>query len=581
MKKLFVYFRGYRRDGVLGPLFKLLEALFELFVPLVVAAMIDNGIAAGDYAYIGRMSLLLAALGVVGLVFSITAQYFAARAAVGFTTRLRHALFAHIGRLSYTELDGLGTSTMLTRLTSDMNQVQSGLNLTLRLLLRSPFVVFGAMIMAFTIDVPSALVFAVAIPALSLVVFGIMLLCIPLYKKVQTRLDGVTGHTRENISGARVIRAFCREEQEVADFHRRNEALTAVQERVGRLSAALNPLTYVLINAAIMVLLYTGAVRVDAGLLTAGQVVALYNYMSQILVELIKLANLIINMTKSVACANRIAAVLDLPTGMPEGESVPAPVPGAPAVSFRDVSLSYRGASGAALDGVTFDAMPGETIGVIGGTGSGKSSLVGLILRAYDVSAGSVSLDGNDVRDYPLAALRERVGLVPQKAELFHGSIRENLLFGCRTADDERLQEALSAAQAADFVAEKPGGLDFVVEAHGRNLSGGQRQRLTIARALVRRPDVLILDDSASALDFATDAALRRALRELPYHPTVFVVSQRTSSLAHADRIIVLDEGRPVGVGTHAELLENCPVYREIYDSQYKKEEQGKGGVCA
>lgn len=577
MKKLFVHLRPYTKESILGPLFKLFEALLELFVPLVVAAIVDRGIAVGDRSYIWRMALLLVLIGLVGLGFSVTAQYFAARASVGFVARVRRALFAHIGRLSYTEMDTLGSATMITRLTSDMNQVQTGLNLTLRLLLRSPFVVFGAMIMAFTIDVPAALTFVAVIPALSVVVFGIMLLCIPLYKKVQGKLDRVLLLVRENLGGARVLRAFCREEAEKEQFTEANESLTAVQRYVGRISALLNPLTYVLINAAVIWLIYIGAVRVELGILTQGMVIALYNYMSQILVELIKLANLIITMTKSVACGKRVAAVLDIPAGMPEGERIPAPVAGAPTVEFRHASLTYRGASGHALTDASFKVGRGETVGIIGGTGSGKSSLVGLIYRAYDVTEGAVLVDGNDVRAYPLAALREQIGVVPQKAQLFRGSIRDNLRVGKKDATDEEIRAALAAAQAADFVAEKPGGLDFMVEAGGKNLSGGQRQRLTIARALLRRPDILILDDSASALDFATDAALRRSLRTLEGAPAVFIVSQRTSSIRHADRIVVLDEGHTVGLGTHEELLDSCPVYREIYDSQYKKEGENNG----
>lgn len=581
MKKLFPYFRGYGRECVLGPLFKLLEALFELFVPLVVARIIDEGIGTGDDSLILRLALLLVLLGFAGLAFSLTAQYFAARAAVGFASRVRHALFAHIGRLPTEELDEAGNATLLTRLTSDMNQVQSGVNLTLRLALRSPFIVFGAMVMAFTIDLRSALIFAGVIPVLFAVTFTVMLLAIPRYRTVQGRLDRVMTLTRENLTGARVIRAFCREEEEEKTFIRENEALTRENKKVGALSAVLNPATYVLINGAVILLIYTGAVRVDAGVLTQGAVVALYNYMSQILVELIKLANLIINITKSVACGNRIGALLAVDADLPEGDAVPAPVAGAPTVEYRGVSLVYRGASGRALDGVSFAAGKGETVGVIGGTGSGKTSLVSLLYRAYDATDGTVLLDGRDVRDYPLAALRARIGVVPQKALLFRGSIRDNLAFGKPDATDDEMWEALTAAQAADFVREKPGGLDFALEAGGRNLSGGQRQRLTVARALVRRPDVLILDDSASALDFATEAALRAALRSLSYRPTVLIVSQRQSSIAHADRIVVLDEGAAVGIGRHEDLWSSCPVYREIYDSQNKQEEKGKEGAHA
>lgn len=573
MKKLLKYLRPYRKESILGPLFKLAEALLELLVPLAVAAIIDRGIRAGNYGYVFGMAGLLVLFGAVGLAFSVTAQYFAARAAVGFTARVRHALFSHIGRLSHTELDALGQSTMITRMTSDMNQIQNGLNLTLRLLLRSPFVVFGAMIMAFTVDPTSALIFVAVIPALSIVVFGVMLLSIPLYKKVQARLDGVTLSVRENLAGARVIRAFCREESEVSDFAEKNKVLSRTQRVAGRISALLNPLTFVLINLAIVYLIYTGAIRVEAGILTQGMVIALYNYMSQILVELIKLASLIITMTKSVACARRVSAVLDLPAGMQEGEGDLSPMPGAPAVSFAGATLSYRGAGAPAVIDATFHTMPGEVVGIIGGTGSGKSSLVAMIPRAYDANEGSVSVFGHDVREYSLAALRKKIGIVPQNVQLFRGSIRDNIKVGKKDATDEEIWAALAVAQAADFVREKEGGLDFLLEAGGKNLSGGQCQRLTIARALVRKPAILILDDSTSALDFATDAALRRALREEAGDATVFLVSQRTSSIRHADRIVVLDDGEIVGLGRHDDLLLSCPVYREIYDSQYKKED--------
>lgn len=570
MKKLFVYMKGYGRQCVLGPLFKLLEASLELLVPLVIAAIIDRGIAGGDRGYILRMGLLLAALGLVGLIFSVTAQYFAADASVGFVARIKHALFAHLQSLSYAELDKLGTSTMITRMTSDMNQLQNGVNLTLRLLLRSPFVVFGAMIMAFTIDVRAALVFAVAIPVLSVVVFGIMLVSIPLYKKVQSRVDGVLRATRENLNGVRVLRAFCREEAEVREFEEKNDALTDAQKFVGRISALMNPLTYVIINAAICALIYTGALRVEAGLLTQGAVIALYNYMSQILVELIKLANLIITITKAVACGNRIASVLEIPAGMEAHPEVSSTVQNGDAVRFTDVSLRYA-TSGEALEHISFSAAPGETVGVIGGTGSGKSSLVNLIPRFYDAASGSVTVDGVDVRAWDTETLRQKIGVVPQKAVLFRGTVRDNMRWGNPGATDGEIWDALERAQAKSVVEGKEGGLDFRIEQGGRNLSGGQRQRLTIARALVRKPEILILDDSASALDFATDAALRKALRELS-GVTVFIVSQRTSSIAHADRIIVLDEGRSAGIGTHDELLASSEVYREIYDSQFKKE---------
>lgn len=577
MKKLLKYLRPYRRESILGPLLKLAEALLELIVPLVVAAIIDDGIKKGNTPYVWGMAGLLVAFGLLGLAFSVTAQYFSARAAVGFTARVRHALFAHIGRLSHAELDALGESTMITRLSSDMNQIQNGLNLTLRLLLRSPFVVFGAMVMAFTVDPTSALIFVAVIPVLSVVVFGVMLISIPLYKKVQNRLDGVTLAARENLSGARVIRAFCREDEEIADFAEKNRALVATQRKAGRISALLTPLTLVIINLAILYLIYTGAVRVELGLLTQGMVIALYNYMSQILVELIKLASLIITMTKSVACARRVSAVLDLPRGMEEGEGDLPPAPGAPAVSFEGATLTYRYAAAPALANATFSAMPGEVVGVIGGTGSGKSSLISLIPRAYDASEGKVTVFGHDVRDYSLAALREKIGIVPQKVQLFRGSIRDNIKVGKKTATDDEIWAALEIAQAADFVREKEGALDFLLEAGGKNLSGGQRQRLSIARALVRRPKILILDDSTSALDFATDAALRRALRESAGDATVFLVSQRTGSISHADRILVLDDGEIVGHGRHEDLLASCPVYREIYDSQYKKEDVVNG----
>jgi len=572
LKKLLKYMKGYKRECVLGPLFKLLEATLELLVPLVIARIIDVGIPAADTGYIIRMCLLLAAFGLVGLGFSVTAQYFAAGAAVGFVSRIRHALFAHFGKLSYTELDSLGTSTMITRMTSDINQIQNGVNLTLRLLLRSPFVVFGSMIMAFTIDTPSALVFAAVIPVLSVVVFGIMLLSIPLYKKVQAALDRVTGSTRENLNGVRVIRAFCRQETEIREFEEKNGALAASQKFVGRISALMNPLTYVIINIGIAVLIYTGALRVEHGLLTQGAVIALYNYMSQILVELIKMANLIITITKAVACGNRVGAVLEIPAGMPSHPELSRAPSDSDAVRFDDVSMRYRGSADTALSHISFHAKKGETIGIIGGTGSGKTSLMNLIPRFYDVESGRVTVGGVDVRAQDTDALRRRVGIVPQKAVLFSGTIRENLLWGNPDATDEMLHDALAIAQASDVVKSKEDGLDSRLEQGGQNLSGGQRQRLTIARALVRRPEILILDDSASALDFATDAALRRALRELPDDITVFIVSQRTSSIAHADRILVLEDGEMAGIGTHEELLESCSVYREIHESQFKKE---------
>lgn len=572
MFKLLGYMKSYKKEAVLGPLFKLLEALLELLVPLVIAAVIDTGIAGNDRSYVIRMCLLLVGLGVVGLVFSITAQYFAAKASVGFVSRLRHALFAHIQSLSYTELDTLGTSTLITRMTSDMNQVQSGVNLTLRLLLRSPFVVFGAMIMAFTIDVKAALIFAVTIPVLSVVVFGIMLWCIPLYKRVQRKLDGVLSATRENLTGVRVIRAFCKEEEQISRFDSCNQDLTRTQKYVGRISALMNPVTFVLINLAIIWLVYTGALRVEAGLISQGAVVALYNYMSQILVELIKLANLIINITKSVACGNRIQSVFEIQSTLAEADHAPQPVSSPYAVEFSHVSLRYANAGGDALTDISFAARPGETIGVIGSTGSGKSSLVNLIPRFYDATCGQVLVDGVNVKEYPLDDLRSRIGVVPQKAVLFKGTIRDNLRWGNPDATDAELLEAVQTAQAREVLAQK-GGLDFELEQGGKNLSGGQKQRFTIARALVKHPRILILDDSASALDFATDAALRKAIREMPGNPTVFIVSQRTSSLQHADQILVLEDGAVVGAGTHEELLESCEVYQEIYQSQFRKED--------
>lgn len=574
MKHLLKQLKAYRKESILGPLFKLLEAGFELLVPLLVAAMIDQGVKLGDKSVIARMSLMMVGLGLIGLLCSVTAQYFAAKAAVGSTTRLRRALFAHLQTLSYTELDTIGASTMLTRLTSDMNQVQSGVNLTLRLALRSPFVVFGAMVMAFTIDVHAASVFAIVIPILFAVVFGVMIVCIPLYRKVQARLDRVLGMTRENLTGVRVLRAFGREEEQKREFSARNDALTKEQNHVGRISVLLNPVTYVIINLAIVALIRTGALRVESGALSQGDVIALYNYMSQILVELIKLANLVLNITRAVACCNRIGSVLEIESSQHSPQTEPETTADAPAIEFRRAGLRYAGAGGDALDGISFRAEKGQTIGVIGGTGSGKTTLVNLIPRFYDATEGSVLVDGVPVEQYPLESLRRRIGVVPQKAVLFHGTIRENLLWGDPDAGDGTLREALRAAQAEEIVQGKEGGLDFEIEQGGRNLSGGQRQRLTIARALVRKPEILILDDSASALDFATDAALRKALRALPERPTVVIVSQRTSSIRHADQIIVLDNGHMVGLGTHEELLRTCEVYREIHESQYKKEER-------
>ena len=576
VKSLFAYMKDYKKECVLGPLFKLLEASFELMVPLVMAAVIDVGIANGDRGYIGRMCLVMAALGVIGLVCSITAQFFAAKASVGVAAKLRHALFAHIQELSFTEMDTAGTSTLITRMTSDINQVQNGLNLALRLLLRSPFVVFGAMVMAFTIDVPAALVFVVAIPLLAVVVFGVMLWTMPRYKKVQAGLDRVLGNTRENLTGVRVIRAFGREETETGRFETENNALTKLQEHVGRVSALMNPVTYVIINLATVVLIWVGAVRVDTAIITQGAVVALINYMSQILVELIKLANLIINITKALACASRVQGVLDTESSMEAPQALSNVVEqNQERVTFRNVALTYQGAGAASLSGLSFSVKPGETVGVIGGTGSGKSSLVNLIPRFYDATQGDVLVDGHNVRDYPLASLREKVGVVPQKAVLFTGTIRDNLKWGKPDATDEELWQALETAQARDFVEEKPGGLDEPVSQGGKNFSGGQRQRLTIARALVRKPEILILDDSASALDFATDARLRKAIRQMEGGPTVFIVSQRASSIRYADKIIVLDDGEAVGIGTHEGLLKHCEVYREIFESQFQREERG------
>ncbi len=567
MKKLLVYLKDYIKESILGPLFKLLEALFELFVPLVIAAIIDTGIENGDTGYIVKMCLVLVLLGFVGLAFSITAQYFAAKASVGFVSKIRHVLFGHIQSLSYSELDQIGTSTLITRMTSDMNQVQNGMNLALRLLLRSPFVVFGAMIMAFTIDVPSAMIFVYVTIVLLIVVFGIMLGSIPLYKKVQQKLDAVMTVTRENLTGVRVIRAFCKEDEETDDFINKNNELTASQKFVGKISALMNPVTYVIINLAIIWLIHTGAVSVNEGILTQGAVVALYNYMSQILVELIKLANLIINITKSIACGNRIQAVLDIKPDLESGNSSC----NEGSVEFDHVNLRYKNAGADSLSDITFTAAKGETIGIIGGTGSGKSSLVNLIPRFYDAASGEVKVGGVNVKDMDVEQLREKIGVVPQKAVLFHGTIRENMQWGVTNASDDEIMEAIEAAQGLDVIKAK-GGLDCEIEQGGKNLSGGQRQRLTIARALVKKPEILILDDSASALDFATDAALRKSLRELDYHPTVFIVSQRTSSIQHADRIIVLDDGAAVGIGTHDELMKSCSVYQEIYNSQFKKE---------
>lgn len=578
MKKLLCYLREYGKECVLGPLFKLLEASFELLVPLVMASIIDVGVKNGDRPYVAKMAVILVALGLIGLVCAITAQYFAAKASVGFAANLRHALFAHIQKLGFADMDEAGSATLITRMTSDVNQVQNGVNLTLRLLLRSPLVVFGSMVMAFTIDWRLALIFAVLIPLLSVVVFGVMLWTMPRYKQVQADLDKVLNVTRENLTGVRVIRAFGREEDETARFRKENQALTSLQVFVGRVSALMNPVTYVLINLGTIVLIWAGGFRVESGGITQGQLVALINYMAQILVELIKLANLIINITKSLACANRVEAVLEIrpsltsPNSAANGSPIHAP---AGAVEFQNVSLRYRGAGDESLSHVSFAVRPGQTVGVIGGTGSGKSSLVNLIPRFYDATGGSVLVGGRDVRDWPLAELRGRIGVVPQRAALFTGTVRENLLWGRDNAGDGELWDALETAQAKEFIAAKAKGLEEPVSQGGRNFSGGQRQRLTIARALVRKPEILILDDSASALDFATDLKLRTAIRNLPENPTVFLVSQRAASIRHADLILVLDDGEIVGAGTHEELLKTCGVYREIYESQFKKEEGG------
>ena len=576
MRKLLVYLKDYKKESALAPLFKMLEATFELFVPLVVAAIIDKGITTGDSGYVLRMGLILISLGIVGLVCSITAQYFAAKAAVGFSTKLKHALFGHIQSLSFTEIDTLGTSTMITRMTSDTNQVQNGVNMVLRLFLRSPFIVFGAMIMAFTIDVKAAMIFVVTIPLLSIVVFGIMILTMPMYRKVQANLDRVLGSTRENLTGARVIRAFSKEQEETEHFEKENAALADMQLFVGKISALTNPVTYIIINAATIILLYTGAVRVDEGSITQGEVVALVNYMSQILIELVKLANLIITITKALACANRIESVFEMQSSMEwkEASESNGKAEGDLSVEFDHVSLTYAGAGAESLSDIDFRAKRGQTIGIIGGTGSGKSSLVNMIPRFYDATKGEVRVDGRNVKDYSMEELREKIGVVLQKAVLFQGTIRENLLWGKGDATEEELWQAVETAQAREFVEQKEGKLDAPVAQEGRNLSGGQRQRLTIARALVGHPDILILDDSASALDYATDAALRKAIKELEGEMTVFIVSQRASSIRYADQIIVLDDGCMVGIGTHDELLRSCEVYQEIYYSQFPKEKE-------
>ena len=574
MRKLLIYLKDYKKESVLAPLFKMLEAIFELFVPLVMSAVIDVGIKNSDKPYIIRMCLVLVALGIIGLVCSITAQYFAAKAACGFATKLRHSLFDHIQSLSFSEMDTIGTSTLITRMTSDINQVQNGVNMTLRLFLRSPFVVFGSMIMAFTISIKAAMIFVVAIPLLSAVVFGIMYMSIPLYKNVQSNLDDVLRITHENLTGSRVIRAFHKEDNEIEQFENSNNSLSKLQIYVGKISALMNPITYTIINIAIVALIWTGAIQVNIGDISQGNVVALVNYMSQILVELVKFANLIVLINKAIACGNRVESVFEINSSLIEpekpavvGEKLPDTV-----VSFDHVSLKYKNSSQDSLTDINFDVKRGETIGIIGGTGSGKSSLVNMLPRFYDYTGGQLKIDGIDVKDYAVDDLRNKIGVVMQKAVLFKGTIRENLKWGNPDASDADLMEALETAQAAEVVQGKENGLDAEVAQGGKNFSGGQKQRLTIARALVRKPEILILDDSASALDYATDAALRKAIRDMKNSPTVFIVSQRAASILYADKIIVLDDGKVAGIGTHTELLENCPVYQEIYYSQFPKE---------
>ncbi len=568
MRSLLKYIKDYRKESILAPLFKMLEASFELMVPLVMASIIDRGIAHNDTAQIIKMGLVLVLLAAVGLISAVTAQYFSAKAAVGFATKLRSALFAHIQGLSYTELDTIGTSTLITRMTSDVNQLQNGVNLTLRLLLRSPFIVFGAMVMAFTVDVKVAFIFVVAIPLLSIVVFGIMIASIPLYKKVQAALDKILGRTRENLAGARVIRAFCNEEAETAGFERENELLLNTQVFVGKISAAMNPVTYIIINIALVVLLWTGAVRVDSGVITQGAVVALVNYMSQILVELVKLANLIIQLTKALACAKRVEGIFAVTSSMANG-SLENGSDEDPAIVFDHVCLTYSGGGDESLTDIDFAVKKGETVGIIGGTGSGKTSVVNLIPRFYDATKGTVRINGRDIRDYDIETLRDTIGVVPQRAVLFKGTIRENLLWGNEDASGADIEDALRISQAKEFVDTKEGRLDFMIAQGGKNLSGGQRQRLTIARAIVRKPQILILDDSASALDFATDAKLRAAIKGMENDMTVIIVSQRASSIQYADKIVVLDDGAVAGIGTHEELLAENEIYQEIYYSQF------------
>ena len=608
MRKLLIYLKDYKKESILGPLFKLLEASFELIVPLVVASMIDVGIPAQDKGYIVKMALVLVALGIIGLTSSVTAQFFAAKAAVGFATKVRHALFEHIQKLTFGQMDSQGTATLITRMTSDVNQVQNGVNLVLRLFLRSPFIVFGAMIMAFTVDVKAALIFVVVIPLLLVVVFAILLISIPMFGRVQANLDQVMRTTRENLTGSRVIRAFAKEPEEIEEFRRENRVLRNVQVVAGRVSALMNPVTYIIINGGLMTLIYVGALQIEGGILSQGQVVALINYMSQILVELIKLANLIITVTKAIACGNRIEAVMEIPAGFPEesgetgrspmqdGRKLTEPKKGSGKsdislsreeltredypykVVFDQVGMAYNEGGDEAISDVNLKVKRGETIGVIGGTGSGKSTLVNLIPRFYDVTRGRVLVDGTDVRDMEPEKLRSKIGMVLQKAVLFRGTIRENLFWGNEGATDEEIWKALETAQAKEFVEQKEDGLDTMIEQEGRNLSGGQRQRLSIARALVRKPEILILDDSSSALDYATDLKLRQAIKALPGDMTVFIVSQRASSLMHADQIIVLDDGDVVGLGTHEELLKSCETYREIYDTQVEKRTEQQDG---
>lgn len=569
MKKLLIYMKGYKKQCVLAPLFKMLEACFELFIPLVVASIIDTGIKNSDTSYIVRCCIVMVALGVIGLSCTLFAQYFSAYCAVGFVTQIKHGLFKHVSSLSYSEIDTLGTSTLITRMTSDINQVQSGVNLTLRLFMRSPVIVFGAMIMAFFVDVKASLVFVVAIPLLALVVFGIILSTIPLYKRVQGRLDKVLNSSRENLTGARVIRAFGLEESEKEKFHKRTEELNTAQSFVGKISAIMNPATYAIVNLSIAILIWRGAIRVDVGGLSQGQVIALYNYMSQILIELIKLANLIVTITKAVASANRIESVFEIQSSQKNGTLKKCPQSFL-SVEFKNAYLRYSSSPEYTLEDITFSANKGESIGVIGGTGSGKTSLINLIGRFYDCEKGSVSFNGVDVKEYDLEFLREKIGVVPQKAVLFKGTIRDNLKWGNISASDEEILKAVNIAQAKDVLDSKREGLDYVIEEGGKNLSGGQRQRLTIARALVKKPEILILDDSSSALDYATDLRLRQAISNLDFKPTTFIVSQRTASIMNCDKIIVLDDGQIVGVGTHKELLDSCLVYSEIYNSQFK-----------